>query len=125
MLNLCPDCGSELPASALFCPRCGTSLDGGATAPESSPAPPREPRSRRQVARRVAPAQRRTAVAAKPTSVKDEAPGEVTDSDFVRLTEEIFPIAWIAMVVAVSYLGIYFAVDNLPGRNLLPGPGWF
>jgi hypothetical protein len=29
------------------------------------------------------------------------------------------------MVVAVSYLGIYFAVDNLPGRNLLPGPGWF
>jgi hypothetical protein len=50
---------------------------------------------------------------------------DITDGPWIRTTEEIFPIAWLAMLFAVCYIGVYFAVEALPGRNLLPGPGWF
>ena len=50
---------------------------------------------------------------------------EIIDGPWIKMIEEVFPIAWIAMLFAVSYIGVYFAVDRLAGRNLLPGPGWF
>ncbi len=56
-----------------------------------------------------------------------DAPDTVTEGDVVRQIEELFPVAWLAMLVAVCYIAIYFAVDQLPnvGTNPLPGPGWF
>jgi hypothetical protein len=52
--------------------------------------------------------------------IDDLAPGA-----WIRATEELFPVAWITMVLAVAYIGIYFAVERLAGPNPLPGPGWF
>jgi hypothetical protein len=123
MLNICPECGTELPGSARFCLNCGAALDKGAP-PE--PAAPKQPRVRRERVRvkpdttaPVVPAQ--APVLSPPSSASDE----IEDGPWVKTTEEIFPIAWIAMTCAVAYIGIYFAVEALPGRNLLPGPGWF
>ncbi len=54
-------------------------------------------------------------------------PGAIEDGEMIRQIEELFPVAWLAMLAAVCYIAIYFAVDQLPnvGDNPLPGPGWF
>ncbi len=60
---------------------------------------------------------------AAPARVADRATVEA--GDWLRMADELFPIAWLTMLVAVCYIGIYFAIETLPGQNLLPGPGWF
>ena len=124
MMNLCPSCGSELPASARFCPHCGVELGAeGAVVKEAE----RKPRFRAPVKTHEEPPRARLARRDIAPAVQAEVsePIEVTDGEWVRMTEEVFPIAWLAMLFAVCYIGVYFAVEALPGRNLLPGPGWF
>ena len=51
---------------------------------------------------------------------------DVQDGEVVRRLEELLPFTWAAMLVAVCYIGIYYAVERIPGRtNPLPGPDWF
>lgn len=124
MMNLCSSCGSELPTSARFCPHCGVELSAeGAVAEKTE----RKPRFREPVKTRETPPRARRARRDIAPVVQAEAsePAEVTDGEWVRMTEEVFPVAWLAMLIAVCYIGVYFAVEALPGRNLLPGPGWF
>jgi hypothetical protein len=123
MMNLCPSCGSELPASARFCPRCGVELGAEGAVVEKTE---RKPRFREPVKTPETPPRARLATRDIAPVVQAEAsePIEVTDGEWIRMTEEVFPIAWMAMLLAVCYIGVYFAVEALPGRNLLPGPGW-
>lgn len=50
----------------------------------------------------------------------------VTEGDTVRQLEELFPLVWLAMLLTVCYIALYFAIDQLPNRgNPLPGPNMF
>ena len=44
----------------------------------------------------------------------------VTDGEVIRTLEWYFPVVWVAMLMIVCYIGIYYAVDRLPGGNPLP-----
>jgi hypothetical protein len=59
--------------------------------------------------------------------VEDRPRGEdVQDGEVIQRLEELFPFTWAAMLAAVCYIAVYFAVDAIPGRtNPLPGPDWF
>jgi len=129
MMNLCASCGSELPDSARFCPRCGHEVG-------AQPEPTPKPKTRRRASRKGAPDPPVGTDVALALEEGDFAPSEagkageydpaaVADGEWLKVAEELFPIAWLTMVVAVCYIGIYFAVETLPGKNLLPGPGWF
>ena len=61
------------------------------------------------------------------THQPDDYEPDLDDGEIVRQVEELFPVAWLAMLAAVCYIAIYFAIDQLPnvGTNPLPGPGWF
>jgi hypothetical protein len=129
MMNLCVSCGSELPDSARFCPRCGHEVGV-----QFEPTP--KPETRRRASRNRAPDPPVGWDVAPAFEEGDFAPSEagkageydpaaVADGEWLKMAEELFPIAWLTMVVAVCYIGIYFAVETLPGQNLLPGPGWF
>jgi hypothetical protein len=51
---------------------------------------------------------------------------EVEDGEIARKLEDLLPLTWFAILAAVCYIGIYYAVDSIPGRtNPLPGPNWF
>lgn len=44
----------------------------------------------------------------------------VAEGDVIRTLEWYFPLIWLAMLIIVSYIGIYYAVEHLPGSNPLP-----
>jgi len=46
----------------------------------------------------------------------------VVPGQLMTQLEDLFPIVWIAMLVFVAYIGIYYGVDGLPGANPLPDP---
>lgn len=53
-------------------------------------------------------------------------PMSVEDGDLVRQLEDMFPLVWLAMLLTVCYIAIYFAIEQLPNRaNPLPGPDMF
>ena len=100
---------------------------GAGTEAAQTPSHPIE----RPVRRAPQPGRRPDASFATPVAAAVAAPAEVsepveeTDGEWLRFAEEFFPVAWLAMLCVVCYIGVYFAVEALPGRNLLPGPGWF
>jgi hypothetical protein len=50
---------------------------------------------------------------------------EVTDGELITRLEALLPLTFGAMLVAVCYIAVYFAVEQLPRRtNPLPGPEW-
>ncbi len=48
----------------------------------------------------------------------------VTEGELLKTLEYYFPLFWLACLIVVSYIGIYYAVDQLDGNNPLP-PAWF
>ncbi len=48
----------------------------------------------------------------------------VTEGELLETLEWYFPLFWLACLIIVCYIGIYYAVDQLQGRNPLP-PAWF
>jgi hypothetical protein len=57
-----------------------------------------------------------------------ESPDTVTDGDFIRQAEELFPVLWVAMLISACYIAVYFALQKVPNSNyedFLPGPHWF
>lgn len=48
----------------------------------------------------------------------------ITDGDFVQAVDWYFPLIWAACLIIISYIGIFYAVDQLQGANPLP-PAWF
>lgn len=52
------------------------------------------------------------------TGDADEEPEfPVEAGPWVRQAEELFPAAWVAMLIAVALIGIYFSVRQLPADN--------
>lgn len=50
-----------------------------------------------------------------------ETPGfPVVEGDMLQTMEWYFPVVWAGMLMIVCYIGIYYAVDHLPGGNPLP-----
>jgi hypothetical protein len=48
----------------------------------------------------------------------------VTEGEVLKTLEYYFPLFWLACLVIVSYIGVYYAVDQLEGTNPIP-PAWF
>jgi hypothetical protein len=48
----------------------------------------------------------------------------VTEGELLETLEWYFPLFWLACLIVASYIGIYYAVDQLHGANPLP-PAWF
>jgi hypothetical protein len=50
----------------------------------------------------------------------------VQEGELLRQMEDLFPLVWLAMLMTVCYIALYFAIDQLPNRsNPLPGPDLF
>lgn len=47
-------------------------------------------------------------------------PEYVSEGEVLRTLEWYFPVAWVGMLMIVSYIGIFYAVEKLPGGNPLP-----
>jgi hypothetical protein len=48
------------------------------------------------------------------------SPDLVTDGEVIRTLEWYIPVVWVGMLMIVCYIGIYYAVEKLPGGNPLP-----